>query len=415
VTAREDVWRAEAPHVLAALLRRSGDFDACEEAVQDALVAAARQWPVEGVPERPRGWLIRVASRRLIDQVRTDQARRRREESIAGPDVMRDVTGDDGRDASRDDTLDMLLLCAHPALSAASQVALTLRAVAGLSTSRIASAFGVPTATMAQRISRAKVTIDRGGAAFPTPNADDLVARIHVVRHVLYLAFNEGYTTSMGDVLVDVDLAVEAIRLTRCLHDSLPSDTETTGLLALMLLTHARVRARVDDAGDLVRLADQDRSLWDHRLIDEGVALVERALPVGPVGPFQLQAAIAAVHAEARSGDATDWPQIAELYGMLDRIAASPVVTLNRAVAIGMADGAQAGLAALQPLLDDPAERRNHRLQSAWGHLLELHGDHAAAADAFRRAARLTNSSPEQRYLHRAAARAAARAGAAAT
>jgi RNA polymerase sigma factor (sigma-70 family) len=406
VNADEDVWRAEAPHVLAALLRRSGDFDACEDAVQDALLAAARQWPVEGVPERPRAWLIRVASRRVIDQVRTDDARRRREERLAAqPAAQVDV-------AQRDDTLTVLLLCAHPALSAESQIALTLRAVAGLSTAQIAAAFRVPAATMAQRISRAKATIGRADIdiTFPKPNAHDLAARVHVVRHVLYLAFNEGYATSMGDELVDVDLAVEAIRLARLLHRSLPSDTETSGLLALMLLTHARVRARVDEAGDLVRLAEQDRSLWDRRMIDEGVALVERALPVGPIGPFQLQAAIAAVHAEARTAYETDWPQIVELYGMLDRIAPSPVVTLNRAVAIGMANGPDAGLGALRPLLDDPTERRNHRVQSAWAHLLELRGDHAEAAEAFSRAAQLTNSSPEQRYLHRAAARASAAA-----
>lgn len=404
MNADEDVWRAEAPHVLAALLRRSGDFDACEDAVQDALLAAARQWPVEGRPERPRAWLIRVASRRLIDRVRTDDARRRREERLAAqPAAHADV-------AQSDDTLAVLLLCAHPALGVESQVALTLRAVAGLSTGQIAAAFRVPAATMAQRISRAKATISRADATFPAPNADDLVARIHVVRHVLYLAFNEGYATSVGDDLFDVDLAVEAIRLTRGLHGSLPSDTETSGLLALMLLTHARVRARVDEAGDLVRLAEQDRSLWDRRMIDEGVALVERALPVGRVGPFQLQAAIAAVHGEARTGYETDWPQIVELYGMLDRIAPSPVVTLNRAVAIGMADGPDAGLGALRPLLDDPTERRNHRVQSAWAHLLELRGDHAEAAEAFSRAAQLTNSAPEQRYLHRAAARASAAA-----
>jgi predicted RNA polymerase sigma factor len=345
--------------------------------------------------------LIRVASRRLIDQARTDEARRRREErnavEPAGPAEV----------ADRDDTFDMLLLCAHPALSAESQVAVTLRAVAGLSTAQIAAAFGVPSATMAQRISRAKATIGRADDAFPTPNADDLVARIHVVRHVLYLVFNEGYATSMGDQLVDVDLAVEAIRLARLLHESLPRDTETAGLLALMLVTHTRVRARVDDVGDLVRLADQDRSLWDRRMIDEGVALIERALPVGPVGPFQLQAAIAAVHAETLTATQTDWPQIIELYGMLDRIAPSPVVTLNRAVAIGMAEGPDAGLTALRPLLDDPAEHRNHRLQSARAHLLELRGDHAEAAEAFRCAAQLTCSAPEQRYLNGAAARAA--------
>ncbi len=405
-SAVEGVWRREAPHVLAALLRRHGDFAACEDAVQDALVAASQQWPTDGLPDRPRGWLVTVAGRRLIDHERRESARRHREERAALDPLTGSLAGGpvespDPLAAPRlDDTLHLLVLCAHPALRPASQVALTLRAVAGLTTAQIAAAFLVPEPTMAQRISRAKATIVRAGTQMPEPVPHDLVARVQAVRHVLYLTFNEGYTASSGPALVDVDLANEAIRLTEALHRSLPTDTETTGLLALMLLTHARTPARIDGQGDLVPLVDQDRARWDRALIDRGARLVEAALPVGPVGPFQLQAAIAAVHAEAISADETDWPQIVELYRMLERIAASPVVVLNHAVAIGMADGPSAGLAALQPLLDDPAQLRNHRVHSVNAHLLESSGDVAAAVAAFRRAASLTSSIPEQRYLN---------------
>ena len=302
-----------------------------------------------------------------------------------------------------DDTLQMLLLCAHPALSDASRVALTLRAVAGLTTAQIAAGFLVPEATMAQRISRAKATLRAAGARFKAPTSADLPDRLHAVRHVLYLTFNEGYTTSSGACLIDTDLASEAIRVAERLHGSMPEDTETSGLLALMLLTHARAPARTNDRGDLVPLAEQDRTLWNRDLIARGTTLIEQALPAGPAGPFQLQAAIAAIHDEAATAEATDWLQITMLYRMLDRLAPSPTVTLNLAVAVGMAHGPTAGLDALTSLLEQADQQRNHRVHAAHAHLLELTGSPAAAKDAYRLAARLTGSIPEQRYLNRQA------------
>ena len=398
----EVVWRDEAPHVLAALLRRSGDFEACEDAVQEALVAASVQWPAEGLPDNPRGWLIRVASRRLIDQRRSDDARSRRE--VAAVAYVPEAHGPDpGPVPDTDDTLQMLLLCAHPALSESAQVALTLRAVAGLSTAQIAAAFLVPEATLAQRISRAKAALREAGGRFEAPTPADLPGRLHAVRHVLYLTFNEGYATSRGADLIDTDLADEAIRVTERLHRSLPEDTETTGLLALMLLTHARAPARTDAVGDLVPLAEQDRARWDHDLIARGTALVEQALVAGPAGPFALQAAIAGVHDGAATADATDWLQITMLYRMLDRLAPSPTVTLNLAVAVGMAHGPQAGLDVLAPLLDQASQQRNHRVHAARAHLLEQLGNTAEARRSYRLAARLTASIPEQRYLNRRA------------
>lgn len=403
----EDVWRSETPHILAALLRRSGDFEACEDAVQEALLAAAGQWPAQGVPDNPRAWLIRVASRKLIDQQRSHTARTQRELDAAtrAPADAHYVASADSSafEACGDDTLQLLLLCAHPALSDASQVALTLRAVAGLSTAQIAAGFLVPEATMAQRISRAKATLRTAGANFESPTWADLPDRLHVVRHVLYLAFNEGYTASSGAGLVDVDLADEAIRLAERLHRSVPEDTETSGLLALMLLTHARTPARTDLHGDLVPLAEQDRTRWDRDMIARGTTLIEQALPGGPVGPFQLQAAIAAVHDEAATAEATDWLQITLLYRMLNQLAPSPTVTLNLAIAVGMAHGPVAGMAALAPLLERADQHRNHRVHAAHAHLLELDGDTAAAKNAYRLAARLTDSIPEQRYLNRKA------------
>lgn len=395
--------------MLAALLRRSGDFASCEDAVQEALRAAAAQWPNDGVPRDPRAWLIRVASRRLIDGHRSDDARRSREQRHArDPLIVVTVEAPDSSSGDRlDDTIRMLILCAHPVLSPASQVALSLRAVSGLTTAQIASAFQVPTSTMTRRIARAKASIGAEGHRLPGPTAGDLAARLDAVRHALFLTFNEGYTRSSGNRLVDVDLAVEAIRLAHQLHLHLPSDAETTGLLALMLLTHARSAGRVDAAGDLIPLAEQDRTTWDGDLVGRGLRLIEEALPVGPVGPFQIQAAIAAVHDEAAEAADTDWPQIAVLYTMLHELAPSPTVTLNRAVAIGMAQGANAGLDALAGLLADPAQQRNHRLHAAHAHLLELAGRPDAAAPAYLRAAGLTSSIPEQRYLNRRAAEAA--------
>jgi RNA polymerase sigma factor (sigma-70 family) len=396
----EDVWRAEWPHVLGALLRRSSAGLAdCEDAVQEAMLAAAGQWPRDGVPDRPRAWLVRVASRRLVDGQRSDGARRRREAADATARRLDDDVAAPGP-PGRDDSLLLVLLCCHPALSRPSQVALTLRAVAGLSTEEIAAGFLVPPSTMAQRLSRARATLRDAGATFEPPAAEALPARVAAVLDVCHLVFNEGYTRTGGADLVSVDLAEEAIRLTRLLHGVLPDHDEAAGALALMLLTHARTPARVDGHGDLVPLRDQDRTLWRGDLVAEGTAILERVLPRGYVGRYQLQAAIAAVHAEATSWQDTDWPQIVELYAMLDAVAPGPAVTLNRAVAVAMTAGPRTGLAMVDALVaDHPAMVRHHRVHAVRAHLLAELGEPDAAADEFRRAAALTASLPEQRYL----------------
>jgi RNA polymerase sigma factor (sigma-70 family) len=403
----EDVWRRSAPHVLAALVRRYGDFDAAEDAVQEALLAAARQWPTDGTPDNPRGWLIRVASRRLVDQWHAEQARTDRELLVARrtpPQSLLAPAADTLDGGERDDSLTVLLLCCHPAVTRPSQVALTLRAVAGLSTAQIARAFLVPEATMAQRISRAKDRLRQVGARFGTPAAEQLPDRVATVAHVLYLIFTEGHTATTGTGLTDASLAKEAIRLTRQLHQHLPAAGEVSGLLALMLLTDARRAARTRPDGSLVPLAEQDRSLWDRACIDEGVHLIEAALPIGPVGPYQLQAAIAAVHAEAPSAADTDWTQIETLYRMLHALAPGPMVTLNHAVAVAMVDGPIAGLAMVEPLLQDRQLHRHHRLHAVHAHLLEMDGQVEEARAAYTTAARLATSIPEQRYLNTRAA-----------
>jgi RNA polymerase sigma factor (sigma-70 family) len=394
VTNTEDLLRELAPQVLGALVRRHGQFDACEDGVQEALLAASRQWPVEGVPANPRSWLLTVANRRLVDAFRTESARRRREEADAAlqplePDALPD----------RDDTLALLFMCCHPSLSPTSQLALTLRAVGGLSTAEIANAFLVPQATMAQRISRAKQTIKGSGARFDLPPAAERAERLRVVLHVLYLMFNEGYTASTGPSLQRADLTVEAMRLTRMLHAVLPAEGEVAGLLALMLLTDARRIARTDAEGMIVPLAEQDRDRWDRVEIDEGVALVTRTLGTTFVGPYQLQAAIAAVHDEAPSADETDWPQILALYDVLEQVSPGPIVTLNRAVAVAMVDGPKAGLALLGTLDDDQRMANTHRLEAVRAHLLEMAGDLEGARASYRLAAKRTASLPEQRYL----------------
>jgi len=399
----EHVWRRWAPEVLAALVRRYGDFDAAEDALQEALLAATRQWPADGLPDNPKGWLIRVASRRLVDQWRSEQARTGRELGVAArtPAGQLSAPAADVADHSgRDDSLTLLLLCCHPALPPTSQVALTLRAVAGLSTGQIARAFLVPEPTMAQRISRAKSKLRQVGATFAVPPAQQLPDRIAAVTHVLYLAFTEGHTSTTGAALYETSMSEEAIRLVRRLHACLPHDGEVAGLLALMLLSDARRAARTRGDGSLVPLAAQDRTLWDRGRIHEGVQLVERALPDGPVGPFQLQAAIAAVHAEAVRAQDTDWAQIETLYGMLHDLAPNPVVTLNRAVAVAMVRGSRAGLDLLGPLLDEPRLRKHHRLHAVHAHLLEMDGQLEAATAAYALAARLATSIPEQRYLN---------------
>ncbi|GAB3164778.1 RNA polymerase sigma factor [Microbispora hainanensis] len=395
----EDLLRELTPQVLGALVRRYGRFEGCEDAVQEAVLAAAVQWPAEGVPDNPRGWLSTVASRRLIDQMRSDHARRERESATAAVEV----TPEDVPDT--DDTLVLLFLCCHPTLTAASQVALTLRAVGGLTTAEIARAFLVPEATMAARISRAKQRIKAAGSSFGMPDGAELQERLRVVLHVLYLIFNEGYTASSGSALHRADLAHEAIRLTRTVHAQLPGDGEVTGLLALMLLTHARRETRTTPAGDLVPLDEQDRTKWDRGLIDEGIELIKSALAGPALGPYQLQAAIAATHADAATADETDWPQVHALYLILERIAPNPMVTLNRAIALAEIEGPQAGLALLSTLDGDERLAGHHRLLSVRAHLLEKTGDTAAAYEHYRRAAKATASMAEQRYLESRARR----------
>jgi RNA polymerase sigma factor (sigma-70 family) len=396
----EDLLRELAPQVLGALVRRYGQFDACEDAVQEALLAAARQWPNAGVPNNPRSWLVAVASRRLVDEWRSESTRRRREETAAALELP-----DQGQASNHDDTLSILFLCCHPSLSVPSQLALTLRAVGGLTTAEIARAFLVPEATMAQRISRAKERIRSGGVPFGMPPASERSDRLRVVLRVLYLVFNEGYTTSSGLELNRADLTTEAIRLTRMLHQLLPEEGEVAGLLALMLLTDARRAARTTADGSIVPLDEQNRHLWNTNQIEEGVAILTRTLGKVPVGPYQMQAAIAAVHDEAASAGETDWPQILALYEVLERISPGPVVTLNRAVAVAMVNGPVAGLAVLGTLDGDDRMAHNHRLEAVRAHLLERAGELAAARDSYGKAARMTASIPEQRYLALKAAR----------
>jgi RNA polymerase sigma factor (sigma-70 family) len=403
----EGLLRELAPQVLGVLVRRHGQFDLCEDAVQEALLAAAVQWPAEGVPERPRGWLVTVASRRMTDQIRGESARRRREEAVATAspaDELVAPAADADTSAAADDTLTLLFLCCHPALSAPSQLALTLRAVGGLTTAQVARAFLVPEATMAQRISRAKQTIKAAGARFAMPPPAERPERLRVVLQVLYLIFNEGYAASSGPDLQRADLTAEAIRLARELHRLLPDDGEVAGLLALLLLTDARRPARSRPDGSLVPLAEQDRSRWDAAAIAEGVALISATLARAQLGPYQLQAAIAAVHDEAATAADTDWRQILVLYELLAQVAPSPVVTLNHAVALAMVRGPRAGLELLTTLDDDARMAGSHRLDAVRAHLLELAGDTAAARERYRAAARRTTSLPEQRYLEGRAA-----------
>ncbi|WP_198153985.1 RNA polymerase sigma factor [Catenuloplanes japonicus] len=391
----EGLLRALAPQVLGVLTRRSGDFAAAEDAVQEALLAAFRQWPAEGVPDNPRGWLIQVAHRRLIEEIRRGSARRERESAVSRLEAPLSDASSEGRD----DTLELLFLCCHPALSPASAIALTLRAVGGLTTAEIARAFLVPEATMAQRISRAKRSFTSSSLR---------PGNLSSVLHVLYLIFNEGHTSSAGPSLLRVELSTEAIRLTRLL--SYLDDPEAGGLLALMLLTEARAPARTGPVGELVPLASQDRSRWDAAMIAEGIALVNAVLPRGP-GPYRVQAAIAALHDEAPSAEETDWPQILALYGVLERLTPSPVVTLNRAVAQAMVAGPAAGLATLDRLASEPLLARGHRLPAARAHLLEMAGSTAEAVAEYRTAAARTSSVPERNYLTLRAARIAAASG----
>ena len=401
----ERLLRELTPQVLGIVVRRFRDFAAAEDAVQEASIAAALQWPRDGVPENPRAWLTQVAFRRMADHIRSESARRRRES-----EAMLEAIRTQERTAietapQEDDTLVLLFMCCHPALTPASAIALTLRAVGGLTTAEIAHAFLVPEATMAQRISRAKQTIKDSGIPFQLPTAEKRAQRLRPVLHVLYLIFNEGYTTSAGPALRRADLSQEAMRLTRIVHNLQPDDTEVAGLLALMLLTDARRLARTSVEGELIPLAQQDRGLWDRQQITEGVALLSATLPKGSVGPYQLQAAIAAVHDEAARAEDTDWPQILALYDLLKRISDNPMVALNHAIAVAMVHGATKGLELLGALKADARLADHYRLDAVLGHLLEMAGDREAAVNHYRAAAGKTGSLPERNYLLTQAAR----------
>ncbi|WP_433718009.1 RNA polymerase sigma factor [Actinoplanes sp. CA-051413] len=392
----EDLLREFAPQVLGVLVRRFGDFDAAEDAVQEALLAAALRWPVDGVPDNPRGWLIRTGANKFVDQIRNELARRERERRAAVEEPPIDVP-------DRDDTLTLLFLCCHPALTPASAIALTLRAVGGLTTAEIAHAFLVPEATMAQRISRAKQRIKASAIPFRMPDPADRRARLRSVLHVLYLIFNEGYAGSTGPDVHRTELSAEAIRLTRTVHRMLPDDGEVAGLLALMLLTDARRPARTGVGGELIPLEEQDRSRWDRQLIKDGTALLDAAMTSGTVGEYQLQAAIAALHDRAARVQDTDWPQILALYGLLDQLTGNPMVTLNRAVAASMVHGPAEGLRLLATL--DERLPGHYRLDAVRAHLYERSGDTGAAITHYRTAAARTTSGPERRYLTTRAAR----------
>jgi RNA polymerase sigma factor (sigma-70 family) len=401
--------RELAPQVLGALVRRYGHFDTAEDAVQEALLAAATQWREDGLPDDPRAWLITVGSRRLTDLLRAEQARQRREDEVSSwvlpADFAAPAAGAEPPPADTDDGLILLFMCCHAALTQASQIALALRAVGGLTTAEIARAFLVPEKTMAQRISRAKQQVKASNLPFRLPSGDDRPQRLRAVLHVLYLIFNEGYAASSGSSLHRAELIAEAIRLARMTHRLLPDQGEVAGLLALMLLTDARRGARTGPDGALIPLAEQDRTLWDREQIAEGVALTEEALAQAGPGPYGLQAAIAAVHDEAPSAEDTDWPQILALYDVLARSSDSPVVRLNRAVALAMVEGPEAGLQEVERLAGAGGLEHGHRLDSVRAHLLEMAGDPAAARRDYQAAARSTSSPPEQRYLLSRAAR----------
>jgi RNA polymerase sigma factor (sigma-70 family) len=401
----EHLLRELAPQVLSPVVRRFRDFAAAEDAVQEALVAAAAQWPREGMPANPRAWLIQVASRRMTDHVRSEVARRHREQVAAEEAERLALPVDAGTESGEDDTLVLLFMCCHPALTPASAIALTLRAVGGLTTAEIANAFLVPEATMAQRISRAKQSIKESGIPFQLPTAEERAQRLRAVLHVLYLIFNEGYASSAGPELCRADLSEEAIRLARIVYDRQPDNTEVSGLLALMLLTDARSAARTGPNGELIPLAQQNRELWDRQQIAEGIALLSTALPKGSVGPYQLQAAIAAVHDEATSAEDTDWPQILALYELLKRMSDNPMIILNHAVAAAMVHGPKKGLELLSVLDSDTRLAERHRLEAVRAHLLEMTGDYKGAITHYRIASSRATSMPERNYLIMQAAR----------
>ncbi len=404
-SASEQLLRELAPQVLGVVARRFRDFSSAEDAAQEAMLAAFKQWPQEGIPENPRGWLIRVAIRRMTDMARSEIARRQRETAVTPEEEPMIEPSEMESDMDPEDTLVLLFMCCHPALSTSSAISLTLRAVGGLTTAEIANAFLVPEATMAQRISRAKQSIKASKAPFRMPNPEERRERLPAVLHVLYLIFNEGYVSSIGAHLQRLDLACEAIRLTRGARTLLPEDAEIAGLLALMLLTNARRNARTGPNEELVPLDKQDRRLWDRAEIAEGTNLLTLALSQGAVGLYQLQAAIAAVHDEAKRAEDTDWPQILALYELLQRVSPSPMVTLNHAIAVAMVHGPERGLERLQTLDKDERLAGHFRLDAVRGHLFEKLGDLEKAVEHYRAAATRTTSLPEQNYLMTQAAR----------
>jgi RNA polymerase sigma factor (sigma-70 family) len=402
----QHLLRELSPRVLSSLVRRYRDLGACEDALQEAMFAASKQWPERGVPDDPRAWLTSVAIRRMVDHVRAETARRLRESivvSLVPPEEQLALAADEALAASRDESLELFFMCCHPSLTNASAIALTLRAVGGLTTAEIARAFLVPEATMAQRLSRAKQTISTSGIAFESPAPEEIQRRLSAVMHVLYLIFNEGYVASSGPELSRVDLSSEAMRLTRLLRRLLPNDAEVAGLLALMLLTDARRAARTGPAGELIPLDQQDRSKWDRAQIDEGTKLITTTFARGAVGPYQLQAAIAALHDAAPSTDETDWEEIVSLYAVLLRLSPNPMVALSHAIALSMVQGPDAGLSRLAELEKDLAG--SHRVDAARAHLLERKGDKAGAIAAYLLAAGKTASAPERDYLLLQAAR----------
>jgi RNA polymerase sigma factor (sigma-70 family) len=403
----EGLLRQSAPQVLGAIVRRFGHFDMAEDAIQEALLAAATQWPADGIPANPRGWLITVASRRLTDLLRSEQARQRRESSVAERTLPEEwlAPAADAPRTDSDDTLILLFMCCHPSLSPASQIALTLRAIGGLGTTEVARAFLVSEETMTRRITRAKQAIKDSGIPFRMPAGLERAERLAAVLHVLYLIFNEGYVSTSGPALHRTELATEAIRLGRLVHGLLRDDAEVAGLLALMLLTDARRLARSGPGGDLVPMAEQDRTRWNADQIAEGVALITEALPRGPTGPYQLQAAIAAIHDEAATSEATDWPQIVALYGLLMRMSDNPVVALNHAVAVAMAEGPQRGLELLRTIEGDERIAGDHRLHAVRAHLLEMAGDRVGARSSYLEAAKRATNLARQRHLNERAAR----------
>ncbi|MFD7300230.1 RNA polymerase sigma factor [Streptomyces pharetrae] len=398
----ESVFREERGRLLASLVRRFGDLDLAEDVASEAVEAALAHWPVEGVPARPGAWLLTTARRKAVDRLRRDQAYAARlavlrvEAERADPAPPADADG-----GLPDDRLQLFFTCAHPALAAEDRTALTLRCLAGLTTPEVARAFLVPTATMAQRIVRAKKKIRQARVPFRVPGADELPERLPGVLQVIYSIFTEGYAASSGPQLQRLDLAQEAIRLARILRHLMPTEREVAGLLGLMLLIHARREARTGPDSELVLLDDQDRSRWDHTMIEEGSGLVVTALSGGPPGPYGVQAAIAALHDEAADLATTDWPQIAALYDVLLRLTPSPVVALNRAVAVAMRDGPRVGLALLDELADEPALRRYHPYQAARADLLHQLGRMSEAATAYRQALDLAGTDPERDHLRR--------------